>query len=100
MFLEELTNPSNWEIDEQWMDGAPCGYSEATYVGDPVFIEAAKELAALRLRLANTETLLTEAIQHLEWCGYGDGYERESVRNHKLPQRLEAWLERAGDTHK
>ena len=69
------------------------GYYTRELLNDDILTQAAEELAAY-------ETLLTEAIQHLEWCGYGDSYERESVRNHKLPQRLEAWLERAGDTHK
>ena len=30
-----------------------------------------------------------EALAHLEYCGYGDSYERECAREDKLPQRLE-----------
>lgn len=33
--------------------------------------------------------LFQEAVSHLEFCGYGDQYERECARDDKLPQRLE-----------
>ena len=33
--------------------------------------------------------LFQEALAHLEFCGYGDSYERECAREDKLPQRLE-----------
>ena len=33
--------------------------------------------------------LFQEALAHLEYCGYGDSYERECAREDKLPQRLE-----------
>lgn len=32
--------------------------------------------------------LFQEALAHLEFCGYGDTYERECARDDKLPQRL------------
>ncbi len=37
--------------------------------------------------------LFGEAVLHLEYCGYGDSYERECAREDKLPQRLNAMLE-------
>ena len=46
--LDELTKESNWDYEEQYMDGAPLGYTEVYYVGDPVFAQAKLELAALR----------------------------------------------------
>lgn len=33
--------------------------------------------------------LFQEALAHLEYCGYGDSYERECAREDKLPERLE-----------
>ena len=33
--------------------------------------------------------LFQAAVSHLEFCGYGDEYERECARDEKLPQRLE-----------
>lgn len=33
--------------------------------------------------------LFQEAVAHLEFCGYGDKYERECARDDKLPERLE-----------
>jgi hypothetical protein len=31
---------------------------------------------------------LDDATAHLEYCGYGDEYEKECARDDKLPQRL------------
>lgn len=39
-------------------------------------------------------TLFDEAVQHLEYCGYGDNYERECARDDKLPERLEKMSKR------
>ena len=46
-YLDELVNPANWDISPVWLDGAPQGYSEVDYIGDPVFVEAKKELLSL-----------------------------------------------------
>lgn len=35
---------------------------------------------------------LKEAVQHLDYCGYGDSWERECAREAKLPERLDAAL--------
>ena len=39
--------------------------------------------------LKETKKLLHSAIEHLEYCGYGDSYERECSKN--LRKELEAW---------
>lgn len=36
----------------------------------------------------NLLNALADAINHLEWIGYGDNYEREVARLHNLPERL------------
>lgn len=36
---------------------------------------------------------LQAAVEHLDYCGYGDSYERECAREDKLPEKLEAALE-------
>lgn len=33
--------------------------------------------------------LFQEARSHLEYCGYGDNWERECAKEDKLPERLE-----------
>ena len=34
--------------------------------------------------------LFNEAVSHLEYCGYGDAWERECAEYKNLPERLEA----------
>jgi len=36
---------------------------------------------------------LRDAEQHLEYCGYGDRYERECARDEKLPEKIRKALE-------
>jgi hypothetical protein len=36
---------------------------------------------------------LQEAAQHLDYCGYGDKWERECAYEAKLPQKIEAALQ-------
>lgn len=33
---------------------------------------------------------LKDAVEHLEYCGYGDSWERECAYSEKLPERLNA----------
>lgn len=33
--------------------------------------------------------LFQEAASHLDYCGYGDEYERSCAKDDKLPQRIE-----------
>lgn len=39
---------------------------------------------------------LKEAVDHLDYCGYGDAWERSCAFESKLPQRLSEALELAG----
>lgn len=41
---------------------------------------------------------LAAAYEHLEWCGYGDSYERECARESKLEETILTALEAAGWT--
>ena len=41
--------------------------------------------------------LFQEAVIHLDWCGYGDSYERKCARDDKLPQRLDKMLARVDE---
>lgn len=36
---------------------------------------------------------LRDAEAHLDYCGYGDSWERECARDDKLPERIEEALE-------
>lgn len=38
---------------------------------------------------------LKEATEHLEYCGYGDSWERQCAYSEKLPEKLEAAIEAA-----
>lgn len=40
---------------------------------------------------------LQEASDHLEYCGYGDNWERECALEAKLPQKIELALEAGND---
>lgn len=44
--------------------------------------------------------LFDEAVQHLEYTGYGDSYERECARDDKLPERLEKMSKRIEEIRK
>ena len=43
-------------------------------------------------KLAELVALFREAVNHLEFCGYGDSYERECARDENLPQRLQSMI--------
>lgn len=51
-----------------------------------------EEHKALRIQLHEAMLLLAEARDHLEYCGYGDRWERECAREAELPQRLDAYI--------
>lgn len=36
---------------------------------------------------------LQAAVEHLDYCGYGDSYERECAREDELPEKLEDALD-------
>ena len=46
--------------------------------------------------LIAVEDLFVEAAQHLEYCSYGDSWERECAREDKLPERVQAMLKEIG----
>lgn len=49
--------------------------------------------------MTELEVILLDALnaahEHLEWCGYGDSWERECAMEAKLPQKIEAALAEA-----
>ena len=47
--------------------------------------------------MINQELLeaLKAAVEHLNYCGYGDSYERECARDNKLPELLETVIKKA-----
>lgn len=51
------------------------------------------ELIALREQVRVLREALGEAVEHLEWVGYGDSYERECARDTGLIDRLDNALE-------
>jgi len=54
--------------------------------------EAADEIERLREKCKNMVLLLKDCDEHLDYCGYGDRWERERAREIDLPNRLEAAL--------
>lgn len=38
---------------------------------------------------------LKEAREHLDWCGWGDSYERECARADGLPEKIDAAIAQA-----
>jgi len=59
-------------------------------------VEKARAIVAAEQaeRMQEMRELLQEAYDHLEYCGYGDSWERECAMEAKLPKRLAALLER------
>ena len=51
-----------------------------------------ERVASLEAKVKVAEEALDEAITHLDYCGYGDSYERECAKENNLPERLEAAL--------
>lgn len=47
------------------------------------------ELTSLKEKLRKTEDLLEEAIGHLDYCGYGDTWERQVAQ--ALKEKLTNW---------
>lgn len=47
-------------------------------------------LTERQLRLVSEQLLeaLVAALEHLEYCGYGDSWERSCARESKLPQKI------------
>ncbi len=55
----------------------------------------ARECERVKADRAALVEALTKAAEHLDWCGYGDRYERECADEAKLPQLIEAALKLA-----
>lgn len=69
--LNTLVNPDNWELEEQYMDGASTGYAEAFYIGDTVYLDGKRELDELTARIAALEAQnkkLVEALENSTQC--------------------------------
>lgn len=64
--LNTLVNPDNWELEEQYMDGASLGYSEAFYVGDTVYLDGKRELDNITSRIAALEAQNKKLVEALE----------------------------------
>lgn len=47
----------------------------------------------LELRVEQLKEALECAEEHLDYCGWGDSYERECARNEKLPEKVREALE-------
>lgn len=65
------------------------------------FIELQEQFTDLQSALDETteerdeyRRLLQEASDHLDYIGWGDSYERELIRENKLPQRIQAALDK------
>lgn len=50
------------------------------------------KLTPLELKLAEA---LDAAISHLDYCGYGDSWERDCAKQSKLSEKLEAAMKEA-----
>lgn len=51
-----------------------------------------KKLSPLEQQLYDA---LKDAAEHLDYCGYGDAWEREGAHAQKLPEKIEAALRAA-----
>ena len=72
--VERLRSVYGWSIEAEW-----CA-------------EAADEIERLREKCKNIVLLLKDCDEHLDYCGYGDSWERSMAYEKDLPNRLEAAL--------
>ena len=49
-----------------------------------------------KVRIHALENILRECLEHLDYCNWGDAYERECARDSKLPERARAILVEVG----
>ena len=47
----------------------------------------------LEEKVAELKGALEDAEEHLDYCGWGDSYERECARDEKLPEKIRKALE-------
>jgi hypothetical protein len=74
------------------IDGSDEGDCTTTIIrmdGGPKF------LSSLYAAAPDLLEVLKLAEQHLEYCGYGDSYERECARDEKLPQKIATAIAKA-----
>ena len=73
-------------VSEDMYDGEAWAWVARGAGYEPIHTESAARYAFMVA--AEILELLTEAEQHLEYCGYGDNWERECADASKLPERL------------
>ena len=49
----------------------------------------------MKEKITEIREALEAAVSHLEYCGYGDSWEREGAEAQKLPERLEKAIKTA-----
>lgn len=88
--------PGPWKIGQQCPPFETIDSANGTWVAsvEDVYPE---QQANAHLIAAAPEMLaaLQEAQDHLEFCSYGDSYERECARENKLPQLINAAITKA-----
>ena len=87
------------EKQEHWTDMAldqllsKHGYGHGS--AHPDLVTGAHD--EIKRRFRELYDLLKEAQRHLDYCGYGDKWERSLAMEAKLPQRIEDLLQRMKD---
>lgn len=61
---------------------------------DSLTLQYKAKIATLEASLKEAVDMLKEAHDHLEYCGYGDKWERECAREDKLDERIVSVLQK------
>lgn len=93
----EKATKGPFRIDKcQCSDECKSYYLQGPYQCDGRFSEAdALLLAHCFNHFQELVKALEAAEEHLDWCGYGDSYERQCAKEAGLPKRIEEALAKA-----
>lgn len=81
-----------WEADNEFIVLWSKGSTEIATVNTR--LKNWRKHARLIAQAPELAELLQEAYDHLDYCGWGDSYEREGPINSKLPDRIKIALDR------
>lgn len=72
----------------------------STLAGQAKLKKAGAKIGSLRKALKQTREALNDAKEHLDYCGWGDTWERECAKEQGLQPKIDAALDAAEEALK